>query len=377
MSILLDNITKSFEGRTVLNNLSLKVRKSEFHVILGPSGEGKSSLLAIIAGLLRPDRGEVWIGNQRITGLPPRKRPVGFVFQDYALFPHLTVYENVAYGLRAAGLKNGLVKGRVSRHLHLVGMAEYRDRHPATLSGGQKQRVALARALATEPEVLLLDEPLSHLDASLKEQLADELKSIQRESGVTTLYVTHDKSEAMTLANRVSVLHQGRIEQVEEPHEVFYQPKTPFVANFVGSKNILNVRLIKLKEHGAEFDVMNPGLKGTMRINVKRYPVFTRKKELALCLHPENIELCKEPKGENSFPGHVTTLDSRGAFFKATIDVCGLTLTVLRAKNRSMDLGTEVWVHFPPDAFNPLCGRGHALPEYLRDFECLKCANSG
>jgi ABC-type Fe3+/spermidine/putrescine transport system ATPase subunit len=193
-----------------------------------------------------------------------RKRSVGFVFQDYALFPHLTVYENVAYGLRAASLKNSLVKERVSRHLHLVGMSEYRDRHPATLSGGQKQRVALARALATEPEVLLLDEPLSHLDMSLKEQLADELKSIQRESGVTTLYVTHDKREAMTLANRVSVLHQGRIEQVEEPGEVFYRPKTPFVANFVGSKNILNVRLVKLKEHEAEFDVMNPGLKGPM-----------------------------------------------------------------------------------------------------------------
>jgi ABC-type Fe3+/spermidine/putrescine transport system ATPase subunit len=374
MSILLDDITKSFGGRTVLNDLSLKVGKSEFHVILGPSGEGKSSLLAIIAGFVKPDRGEVWIKNKRVTGLPPRKRSVGFVFQDYALFPHLTVYENVAYGLRAAGLKSSLAKERVSRHLHLVGMTEYRDRHPATLSGGQKQRVALARALATEPEVLLLDEPLSHLDMSLKEQLADELKSIQRESGVTTLYVTHDKREAMTLANRVSILHQGRIEQVEEPEKVFCQPKTPFVANFVGSKNILNVRLIKLNEHGAEFDVMDPGLKGEMRINVKRYPIFTRKKELALCLHPEKIELCREVKQTNCFAGQVIKVDSRGGFFEVAVDVSGLILTASIPRGCSMDLTGNILVCFPPDAFHPLCGRCNSLPGYLRDFECLKQA---
>lgn len=316
MSILLHNITKDFSGRTVLNDLDLKIKKGEFHVILGPSGEGKSSLLAIIAGLLKPDRGEVWIGDRQVNSLPPRKRPVGFVFQDFALFPHLNVFDNVAYGLRAAGLKGGRIKERVKRHLRLVGMSDHSSKYPATLSGGEKQRVALARALAIEPEVLLLDEPLSHLDVSLKEQLTDELKCIQRESGVTTLYVTHDKMEAMTLANRVSVLHRGRIEQVEEPDKVFYQPKTPFVASFVGSKNILNVRLVDLKECTATFNIVHPELRERLQIDVKRYPVFTRKKELSLCLHPEKITLCREMKQTNCFTAQVVKVDSRGRFSK-------------------------------------------------------------
>lgn len=372
MSIQLNNITKNFGGRTVLNDLGLKIKKGEFHVILGPSGEGKSSLLAIIAGLLKPDRGEVWIGDRQINSLPPRKRPVGFVFQDFALFPHLTVFDNVAYGLRAAGLKSSRIKERVNRHLHLVGMSDHSSKYPVILSGGEKQRVALARALAIEPEVLLLDEPLSHLDVSLKEQLTDELKCIQRESGVTTLYVTHDKMEAMTLANRVSVLHRGRIEQVEEPDKVFYQPKTPFVASFVGFKNILNVRLVDLKESTATFDIVHPELRERLQIDVKRYPVFTRKKELSLCLHPEKIELCREMKQTNCFTAQVVKVDSRGAFFEVTVDVSGLLLTASIPKAGSMELTGDIQVCFSPDAFHPLCGRCHSLPEYLRDFECLK-----
>jgi ABC-type Fe3+/spermidine/putrescine transport system ATPase subunit len=372
MSIHLKNITKSFGGRTILNDLVLKVKKGEFHVILGPSGEGKSSLLAIIAGLLKPDRGEVWIGNRQATSLPPRKRSVGFVFQDFALFPHLTVFDNIAYGLKAIGLKNSLIKERVSRHLHLVGMSDYRDKYPATLSGGEKQRVALARALVIEPEVLLLDEPLSHLDMSLKEELTDELKCIQRESGVTALYVTHDKTEAMTLANRVSVLHRGCIEQVEEPGTVFFQPKTPFVASFVGSKNILNVRLVALKTSTAIFEIVHPELREKLHIEVKRYPVFTRKKELSLCLHPEKIELCQEVKQANCFAGQMIKVDSRGALFEVTVDVAGLILTASIPRTGSMDLTGGILISFPPDAFHPLCGRCHSLPEYLRDFECLK-----
>jgi ABC-type Fe3+/spermidine/putrescine transport system ATPase subunit len=374
MGISLDNITKSFGERIILNDLDLKVKKGEFHVILGPSGEGKSSLLAIIAGLLKQDRGEVRIGNRQVGNLPPRKRPIGFLFQDFALFPHLTVFDNVAYGLRAGGLKNSLIKERVNRHLRLVGMADYRDQYPSTLSGGEKQRVALARALAVEPEVLLLDEPLSHLDGSLREQLTDELKCIQRETGVTALYVTHDKMEAMTLANRVSVLHQGRIEQIEEPEKVFYQPKTAFVASFVGSKNILNVRLVDLKQDTATFDIVHSDLKEKLQIDVKRYPVFTRKKEHALCLHPEKIELCREAKSINCFAGQVLKVDSRGGFFEVTVDVSGMILTASIPRSGFIDLTGDILVCFPPDAFHPLCGRCNSRPEYLRDFECPKHA---
>jgi ABC-type Fe3+/spermidine/putrescine transport system ATPase subunit len=376
MSVRLDDIGLSFGARTILDGLELKIAPGEFHVILGPSGEGKSTLLAIIAGLLTPDRGEVHIGERRMTGLPPRKRPVGFVFQDYALFPHLSVFDNVAYGLRAEGLKGRLIRGRVDHYLQLVGMADYRAQRPATLSGGQKQRVALARALATEPEVLLLDEPLSHLDTALKEQLADELKNVQRQTGVTTLYVTHDKSEAMTLANRVSVLHNGRVEQVETPDEVFYQPKTPFVAAFVGSKNILKVRRAELLEDAALFDVVHPGLTTPLRLRVQRYPVFTRKKELDLCLHPEKIALRPQPEAENCFAGQVVKVDARGAFFEVVVDVAGLSLTASLPKTESVALGRDLWVCFAPDAFHPLCGRCHSRPEYLRDFECRKQAGA-
>jgi molybdate transport system ATP-binding protein len=254
-------------------------------------------------------------------------------------------------------------------------MSDCRDKVPTMLSGGQKQRVALARALATEPRVLLLDEPLSHLDVSLKEQLKTELKIIQQKTGVTMLYVTHNRSEAMTLANRVSVLHQGRIEQVEAPEDLFYQPKTSFVATFVGVMNILKVQRLKLKEDIAEFNVVLPELKRNMQIQVRRYPIFTRKKELFLSIHPEKIQLFNEPQQSNSFLGHVLKVDSRGAFFEVTIDVSGLILKAIIPKTTFMDLNSDVWVLFPPDALHPLCGRSHPLPEYLRDFECLKDSN--
>ena len=174
MSIVIRNITKAFGKQIVLNNLSLEIKKGEFHVILGPSGEGKSTFLNIIAGLMKPDKGNIWIEGQLVNKLSPQKREVGFVFQDYALFPHLTVYENVAYGLRAKGLKEKVIRKKVFRYLELVGLMTYQNKYLIALSGGQKQRVALARALATEPKVLLLDEPLSHLDPHLQEQLMDE-----------------------------------------------------------------------------------------------------------------------------------------------------------------------------------------------------------
>ncbi len=368
MSIVLENITKSFRGRTVLNNLSLTVKKGEFHVILGPNGEGKSTLLAVISGLIQPDKGNIILENRRVNGVPPEKRDIGFVFQDYALFPHMPVYENVAYGLRAKGLKEATIKERTKRYLKLARLDDLQNFYPKQLSGGQKQRVGVARALATEPTALLLDEPLSHLDAIERERLRDELKRIQKETKATVCYVTHEQTEAMALADRVSVLHRGCIEQVESPDDIFYRPKTPFVANFVGATNILNVSLARLNRDTATFNIKGPKLAKPIEIKAKKYPVFADKKEHALCLHPEKVTLAQRSNGSNSLPARIVKIVPQGAILKVTCDISGLTLQAVVPKTAfNLNLKTDhIWFCFPPDALHPLCGRTCRAAKHLR-----------
>jgi ABC-type Fe3+/spermidine/putrescine transport system ATPase subunit len=213
MSIELRHIHKSFGSQKLFDNLSLRIKKGTFHALVGPSGEGKTTLLSIIAGLQRPDDGEVYLNKTCVTTRGPQQRNVGFVFQDYALFPHLTALQNVEYGLKAAGRNKQTVKDRSFHYLSLVNLLEDRDKYPSMLSGGQKQRVALARALANEPEILLLDEPLSHLDDATRKRLQWELKELQANTGVTMLLITHNMTEAMTLGSRISFLKHGRIER--------------------------------------------------------------------------------------------------------------------------------------------------------------------
>ncbi len=359
MSIRLDKITKYFGKQKVLDDFSLTVELGEFHVLLGPSGGGKSTLLKIIAGLLKPDSGNVWINGRIVNNIPPQERKIGFVFQDYALFPHLTVYENVAYGLKARGIKGKILDERVTKYLELIRLEDCKHKYPTQLSGGQKQRVALARSLVIEPQVLLLDEPLSHIDAWQREELREELKRIQKKTSVTTLYVTHDQMEAMILADKISILHQGRIEQVESPKDVFYRPKTPFVASFVGATNILRGKILKCNNTKAEFLILHKELTQPLVITVKKYPLFQHKKEISLCLHPEKIFLKESPEKENSFLGRVLDIIPQGTVLKVMVEIHGLKLQVLLPK-RNFDLSPikeYVWVCFSADAPHPLCDK--------------------
>jgi len=233
--IVIDNVTKSFGSFVALERVDLRVADGEFLALLGPSGCGKTTLLRIIAGLETQSSGRVQIGGRDVSGLPPRKRGLAMVFQNYAVFPHMTVRQNVGFGLRMAGADAVRIERQVARAAALLHIEPNLDRYPAQLSGGQRQRVAVARALAIEPAVLLMDEPLSNLDALLRLEMRAELKSVLREAGTTTIYVTHDQTEAMGLADRIAVLHAGRIQQVGPPADVYTSPATTFVGGFVGS----------------------------------------------------------------------------------------------------------------------------------------------
>src|SRR5271166_4369735 len=239
----LRNVSKHFGNQKVLKDISLQVAAGEFLTLLGESGSGKTTLLRIIAGFEQPSSGEVWMGGRRLDGLPPYKRRVNTVFQNYALFPHLSIRENVAYGLRVTGTASREIPGRVTDALRMVKMQEYAERRPAKLSGGQQQRIALARALVNRPQLLLLDEPLSALDANLRKQMQSELKSLQREIGTTFLFVTHDQEEAMALSDRIALLRGGALEQIASPREIYARPATAYAAQFIGQTNLLRAEV--------------------------------------------------------------------------------------------------------------------------------------
>ena len=230
-------VAKTFGQAKVLKAVSLDVAEGEFLTILGESGSGKTTLLRIISGFERPDEGEVWMESERLDILPPNRRGVNTVFQSYALFPHLSVFENVAYGLRAKKTPANEINARVESALAQVKMRDLAHRKPAQLSGGQQQRVALSRALVNRPRLLLLDEPLSALDANLRRQMQSELKALQREVGIAFIFVTHDQEEAMTLSDRIALLRSGEVEQVSTPRQLYNTPRTSYAANFVGQTN--------------------------------------------------------------------------------------------------------------------------------------------
>jgi spermidine/putrescine transport system ATP-binding protein len=240
VDVELKGVTKRFGGIVAVDNLDLQVARGEFFSLLGPSGCGKTTTLRMIGGFEQPDDGEILLGSRNVAGLPPHRRDVNTVFQSYALFPHLDVFDNVAYGLRRKKAPKSQIAGRVAKILEIVDLPGFERRGVSQLSGGQQQRVALARALVNQPQVLLLDEPLGALDLKLRKQMQIELKLIQHEIGVTFIYVTHDQEEAMTMSDRLAVMQDGRVEQIGRPEEVYELPATEFVAGFLGASNLLD-----------------------------------------------------------------------------------------------------------------------------------------
>lgn len=275
----IQNVAKSFGQNVVLRNISLDIAEGEFLTILGESGSGKTTLLRIIAGFENATSGELWMGGERLDPLPPYKRRVNTVFQNYALFPHLTVEQNVAYGLRVAKRPTSEISERVSEALEKVKMDAHAKKKPSKISGGQQQRVALARALVNRPRLLLLDEPLSALDANLRRQMQVELKTLQREVGIAFVFVTHDQEEAMVMSDRIALLRSGELEQVATPREIYNRPATSYVAQFIGHTNLLRAEIVAGNAHCGPLS----------------WPAALPNGEALFSLRPEHLHLASSP----------------------------------------------------------------------------------
>jgi spermidine/putrescine transport system ATP-binding protein len=346
----MENIVRRFGEVHALSRVSLSVRPGEFFSLLGPSGCGKTTLLRIIAGLDQPDEGTLKICGTDAREIPAHKRPVNTVFQSYALFPHLTVRDNVSFGLRMKRVPKPEIEPRVQRAMELVEIIALSERTPSQISGGQKQRVALARALVNEPQVLLLDEPLGALDLKLRRQLQEELHRLQQRLGITFIYVTHDQEEALALSDRIAVMNAGRIEQVGRPPEIYERPRNRFVAQFLGSCNLLEARCTQeFRVSSSEFRVQSAigelCFKAESPLACSQFTVTIR---------PEKIQILNDagPCDENCFPALVRDISYSGA---ATEYVLAIGDQLLKATvgnttpgQHSFSIGQEVRVHLPP-----------------------------
>ena len=269
--IEIKNISKSFGDKVILDDVSINVKRGEFVTILGPSGCGKTTMLRLLAGFGQADKGEIRINGEDITNIPPHQRPVNTVFQRYALFPHLDVYENIAFGLKLQKVPADEIDKRVMKVLKMVSMTDYEDRDVESLSGGQQQRVAIARAIANQPKVLLLDEPLAALDLKMRKDMQIELKEMHKKLGITFVYVTHDQEEALTLSDTIIVMNEGKIQQIGTPTDIYNEPQNSFVADFIGESNILNGRMVKdrlVEFVGHEFECVDEGFGEDVAVDV-------------------------------------------------------------------------------------------------------------
>lgn len=304
----LKNVSKTLGDKNILDDISLDIRKGEFVTLLGPSGCGKTTTLRILAGFLSPDSGSVMLEGKDIASLPPYKRPFNTVFQRYALFPHLDVYDNIAFGLKLQKTPVDEIDKKVRKVLKMVSMTDYEDRDVESLSGGQQQRVAIARALVNQPQILLLDEPLAALDLKMRKDMQIELKEMHRKLGITFIYVTHDQEEALTLSDTIVVMNEGKIQQIGTPTDIYNEPQNSFVADFIGESNILNGRMIcdrKVEFAGHEFDCVDDG--------------FGENVDVDVVVRPEDIYIMNHTEGAQ-FTANVKSCTFKGVHYEMFVD---------------------------------------------------------
>jgi spermidine/putrescine transport system ATP-binding protein len=354
-----ENVTKRFGDFTAVDHVTLEIEHGKVFSLLGPSGCGKTTLLRMAAGFEKPDEGRVLLDGRDITGLPPEQRPVNTVFQNYALFPHLSVRENIGFGLKIAKVPAGQIKQEVDRMLDLVDLSAHADKMPAKLSGGQKQRVGIARALANKPRVLLLDEPLAALDLKLRQRLLVELDAIHDEVGITFLYVTHDQGEAMSISDTIAVMNQGRIEQIGKPAEIYETPRTSFVAAFIGDTNFLEGRVTEsLGERFSRAEI--PGLGPVMIDNDKPVRPGDR---IHLSLRPEKLMVSREKptngQWDNAVPGTVEDIIYFGSHTRYWVR-CGEYRICAEQQHRTFQLDESA-----PSWGDPVWLRWHANDGFL------------
>ena len=335
--IELKDIFVSFDDEQVLDGLNLEIKDKEFITLLGPSGCGKTTTLRIIAGFLDADSGEVVFEDKRINGVPSYKRQVNTIFQRYALFPHLNVYENIAFGLRVKKMKENEIKEIVTEMLHLVNLDGFEKRSVSTLSGGQQQRVAIARAIANKPKVLLLDEPLAALDLKLRKDMQKELRRIQRQLGITFIFVTHDQEEALTMSDRVVVMNKGKIQQIGTPQDIYNEPENAFVADFIGESNILDGIMrddFKAEFSGHVFNCLDKG--------------FNKNENVDVVVRPEDVDIVSADKG--MLKGVVTSVDFLGVHYEIIVDIGGFKWMIQTTDE--CFVGDNVGLDIEPDAIH-------------------------
>lgn len=344
------NLSKRFGKAVAVQDLNLEIQDGEIMTLLGPSGCGKTTTLRCIAGLLRPDEGEIYLGEKRVTDMPPERRGVGLVFQNYALWPHMTVYENLAFGLQLRKVSKEEARKRIGEALAMVRLSGFETRYPRQLSGGQQQRVALARALVIEPSLLLLDEPLSNLDAQLREEMRFEIRELQKNLGLTSVYVTHDQAEALVLSDRIAILHEGRLIQVGSPGDIYNRPGNRFVAGFIGLTSFMEGTIVQFDEARGHVVVKT---QDNLEIRARASGLNLDQK-VTLAIRPEHIEIC----GDEAMPRspEINLLEGkvmRGAYLGDIIDYrIQVGHWVLRAHTdaaRVLNPDEKVWIAFSPE----------------------------
>jgi len=340
-----DKVSKTFGIMTVVDDLDLSIGKGEFVSMLGPSGSGKTTLLMMLAGFESPTSGTISVGGKRVDALPPHKRNMGVVFQNYALFPHMSVADNVAFPLKMRGASRSEIVERVTKVLDMVQLGAFHERRPIQLSGGQQQRVALARALVFEPEVVLMDEPLGALDKKLREQMQMDIRDIHHRLGLTIVFVTHDQTEALTMSDRIAIFNHGKIEQIGGPSDIYDHPKTQFVAEFIGETNLLSGKV-----SSASNGLLTVTLDGGQSIRVASAAALEPGKHVKISVRPERIELRSSGEGQNELKVKISDIVYHGDHLQIQADTGSRSLVIKAPRNAvTSQIGQEVVASFSPE----------------------------